>query len=822
MGAARAAIASFASLAQPGYTREDFQISLNGVEIMKSDPWILGIGASPHNGAMCLIKGDEIVVAIQEERLSRKKRDQITGAAPSLALDYCLSYAGIRPSDLSMVVSCVTNQAKIPGQDVSRNPILQTKLNKIPILYIPHHYGHAVSAFATSGYKDAAILVIDGVGSPYEDFTEDEKKICTQTPDDGWETISLYSASESSITAIEKHVVDNFGWITASDSAMYKFGSLGGMYSAAAEQIFGDIFEAGKVMGLAPYGEPEIPISEFYEIEDRRFNFCNKVQDRFSNKNRWPLLQKEYVNLASSTQAALERAVLYLVEHLHAMYPGKNLCYAGGVALNSVANERIIRESPFKSVYIIPAAEDSGTAIGAAYYGLWQLTKLNGKRKLVHDAVGREYSPLEILSAIEKTPAVQLIKSRDVLSDAVELLCDGNIVGWFQGRSELGPRALGQRSILCDARRPDGKDVLNSRVKHRESFRPFAPVVLLDKVSYWFDVEGVDTESRFMLRICKFKDDKAELVPAVVHVDDTGRFQTLTKEANGLLYALVEKFYEKTDVPIILNTSFNVAGEPIVETPEDALATLLSTGIDYCVLGNNLVGKRKEILFEQNEIPWPVRTNEQITNALKAMAESNKESDNATELPSERSLENYAGTFENERSGSLTIDLQGQRLTGSYTSGLSSAQYIKWSSPLKHLGHNVFEVEMGRFEGTKLIFAPDTKGNIDAVGVLVRADSRSIIFTRRPNRTRFDKDLVNRFVGEYTAAGKIMTISLRENKFIASVPGQAGFELSPRKDNEFNLKNLPGHSVEFKLDSSSRVTGAIVTQPSGVVILQKQ
>jgi hypothetical protein len=306
-------------------------------------------------------------------------------------------------------------------------------------------------------------------------------------------------------------------------------------------------------------------------------------------------------------------------------------------------------------------------------------------------------------------------------------------------------------------------------------------------------------------------------------VDNTGRFQTLTREANGLLYELVEKFYEKTDVPIILNTSFNVAGEPIVETPEDALATLLSTGIDYCVLGDNLVGKRKEILFEQDEVPWPVRINEQFTDALKSLAaESNKGGDRVADPPVGRSLENYAGTFENERSGSLTIDLHGRRLTGSYTSGLSSAQFIKWNSPLKQYGQNVFEVEIGRFEGTRLIFAPDTKGNIDVVGVLIPAGLKSMVFTRRPYRARLDKDLVERFVGEYKAAGKIMTVSLRENRLIASVPGQAGFELSPRKDTEFNLKNLPGHSVEFKLDPSGRVTLAVVTQPSGAFILQKQ
>src|SRR6185369_8641161 len=292
--------------------------------------------------------------------------------------------------------------------------------------------------------------------------------------------------------------------------------------------------------------------SDFFEIVDGRFEFKDKIPALFQHADRWPERQTEYEDLACSAQSALEVALLYLVDHLHELSPSNNLCYAGGVALNSVANERIIRESKFKHVYIKAAAEDSGPAIGAAYYGLWQLTKKNTRRRLLHDAVGRQYPLSAISQAIEETPATEIIHSTDVISDTVDLLTEGKIVGWFQGRSELGPRALGQRSILCDPRRPDGKEVLNLRVKHREAFRPFAPVILLEEAKNWFELDGQSPESPFMLRVCKFREDRKQEVPAVVHVDDTGRFQTLTKEANGQLYELVKKFYEKTGIPIVL------------------------------------------------------------------------------------------------------------------------------------------------------------------------------------------------------------------------------------------------------------------------------
>jgi carbamoyltransferase len=291
-------------------------------------------------------------------------------------------------------------------------------------------------------------------------------------------------------------------------------------------------------------------------------------------------------------QSALEDALLYLVKHLRELCRSENLCYAGGVALNSVANERIIRESGFKNIYIMAAAEDSGTAIGAAYHGLWQLTQHNTQRPILHDAPGRTYTPAVISDAVNATENVYAVNSTNVISDAVELLCDGKIIGWFDGGSELGPRALGQRSILCDPRQPDAKDTLNRRVKMREPFRPFAPAMLLEEASRWFEFGDTAPESPFMLRVVGVKPEKRDEVPAIVHVDVTGRLQTLTHENNGRFYELVRKFKEKTDVPILLNTSFNRMGQPIIETPADAIACLLDTGLDCCVFEDRIVFKK--------------------------------------------------------------------------------------------------------------------------------------------------------------------------------------------------------------------------------------
>jgi carbamoyltransferase len=557
-------------------------------------PWVLGISAS-HNGSVCLLRGDEIVVAIQEERLSRFKRQRTYGRGPSLSAAYCLNYAGIDPTELDLVVLCVQGRLQDEVHNIALDPFLNIKSHGVPVLAIPHHYGHAVSVFAASGLAESAILVVDGAGSPVTDFTATEKSILNGHSTDAWETISLYYGTGTDVIPLEKHVVDRGAWFIPYAGEMPGFGSLGGMFSAAAQQIFGESSEAGKVMGLAAYGRPEFPSSDFFEIEGGRFCFKDTVPQQFRHERRWPAAAQEYEVLAASVQAALEDALLYLVQHLRELCHSENLCYAGGVALNSVANERIIRESGYENVYIIPAAEDSGAAVGAAYYGLWRLTRDNSRRRLTHDALGRVYSGADVAGALDNESRVRTVESTDVINDALDLLCDGKIIGWFDGGSELGPRALGQRSILCDPRRPDGKEILNRRVKMREAFRPFAPAVILEEARNWFEFRGTTSESPFMLRVCEVNPQRKDEVPAIVHADGTGRLQTLTPEANGRFYELVRRFYERTGVPMVLNTSFNRMGQPIVETPADAIECLLSTGLDCCVFEDRIAFKKNGV-----------------------------------------------------------------------------------------------------------------------------------------------------------------------------------------------------------------------------------
>jgi carbamoyltransferase len=561
----------------------------NGAHAPGAEPWVLGISAS-HNGGACILHGDRIVVAIQEERLSRSKRDRVRSSRDSLAVAYCLQAAGIGPGDLDLVVVCAQEPVTSPEYDVAFNRQLALVTGKVPWLTIPHHLGHAAHAFATSGLDDAAILVVDGLGSPFEDLTPDEQALVPDAAG-GWEMISLYDASGTTIKPVEKHMVPNAGWLLMRPGAMPRFRSLGGMYSAVAAQLFGNPMEAGKVMGLAPYGTPTFAPEEFFTVEDGRFLFHDGIPERFEDRRRWPECEVEYRNLARSVQGALEVAVDHLADRLTSLSASRNLCYSGGVALNCIVNEKLFRDPRFRDVYIPPAAEDSGIAIGAAYYGLWHLTGRNTHRTLRKDAVGRVYSRDEIDQAIQATPGVKVTQcgADEVLDATVSRLCNGEFAGWFQGASELGPRALGGRSIVADPRSPEAKDQLNGRVKAREAFQPFAPAILEDRVGEWFEVEGTSAASPFMLRVWPFKPGAAERVPAVVHVDGTGRVETVSGEDEHPFYPLLDRFARATGVPILLNTSFNGRGEPIVETPEDALWCMLENGLDFVVLEDRLV-----------------------------------------------------------------------------------------------------------------------------------------------------------------------------------------------------------------------------------------
>jgi carbamoyltransferase len=550
-------------------------------------PWVLGLSAS-HNGAACLLHGDQIVAAMQEERLSRIKRDRVFGGQHCLAISYCLNAAGIRPADLNLVVACVQGRARSPEQDAGLNPQLQLVANQVPLLTISHHMGHAMSAFATSGFEDAAVLVVDGVGSPFSDLASDQRAVAIGEAS-SWEMLSIYRASQISIEPMQQQMVANGEWLPRHAGGMPRFRTLGGMYSAVAVQIFGDPMAAGKVMGLAPYGEIAYPQEEFFTMKDGRFSFHDVVPQRFLHEHRWPEEQRAYRDLARSVQNALEVAILQLVRLLRRKTKATRLCYAGGVALNCVLNERLWRESGFRDVYIPAAAEDSGTAIGAAYWGLRTLMRTETRRRAFPDSLGRSYSRAEVETALANVPGLRIGTSGHaaVLAETVRRLQSGQPCGWFQEGSELGPRALGRRSILADARDARIRHHLNARVKERESFRPFAASILAAEAQNWFDIDG-GAASPFMLRVWPVKASVRDCVPAVVHVDGTARVQTVDR-ADGAFYELLARFDKATGVPLLLNTSFNGPGEPIVETPEHALWCTLQIGLDFVVLGDCLV-----------------------------------------------------------------------------------------------------------------------------------------------------------------------------------------------------------------------------------------
>lgn len=557
--------------------------------------WILGVSYS-HNGAACLLRDGEIHVAIQEERLRGQKRARIRHHLDSLAVRYCLAHAGLELAELDALAVCHFSRATPPPLGLPDHELEPPRR----YLTLPHHLGHAFGVFATSGFDEAAVLIIDGQGGPIEHLPAAEVAGLRRGSVPGMaresEVATVYRASRDGLEALEKHSGD---WLPSQRQlgpvprSLLQFGSLGGMYAAASALIFDDPMEAGKVMGLAPYGEADLALEDFFVIDgDGCFRYSDRLPRLLRDLAPWPDNRERFENLAASTQAALERGVLFLAERALALSGSRRLCYAGGVALNSVANEKLLTRLELDDAYIMPSSEDCGAAIGAAYFARLALVgRIDGARVAV-DASGRSYDAAERAAAIAAVPFLDVSEPADVVDEAVDRLCAGEIIGWFQDGSELGPRALGWRSILCDPRRADGKDALNARVKHRESFRPFAPAILADHVTRWFDMPERFAASPHMLRVCRFSAEVAGSVPTVEHVDHTGRLQTVTAAANGLFYELVDRFHRRTGVPIVTNTSFNLAGEPIVETPEDALWCLLAADLDAVVLGDQIVEKQ--------------------------------------------------------------------------------------------------------------------------------------------------------------------------------------------------------------------------------------
>ncbi len=561
---------------------------------------VLGIGGYSHDSAAALVCDGKLVAAVAEERLTRVKHQ---GGPPKNAVAWCLESAGLSPRDVDHVAAYMK-----PGERVARRLAYRLKTAarapfysaayagyelahnaryvldmrglcspRTKLHYMAHHPAHAASAFLVSPFDEAALLTIDYIGE------------WTST----WQGIGRG-------TRIEPLHAINYPH------------SLGVFYSAITDYLgFQRASDEYKVMGLAPYGEPEF-YDEFrsivapngrlgdYQINldwtafqyrpgSKRGYFSDKFLQRFgAPRVKGEEVEKRHRNIAASAQKVVEEAVLRMARALHEETGMKNLCLAGGVALNCSMNGRLLREGPFDRIFIQPAAGDDGIAIGGAMQ-LYHEISGAARGYEMHDArLGPEFTDAEMREAIKRSGLPSESPS-DLEMRAAKLIADGNIVGWFQDRAEFGPRALGARSILADPTRADMKDRVNSVVKHRESFRPFAPSCVEERAADFFPGCG---DSPFMLFVHKVASDKQALLPAITHVDGTARVQTVSPKVQPRYHRLLLEFEKRCGVPIVLNTSFNVMGEPIVNTPDDAVRCFLGTGIDALVLGNHIIVKK--------------------------------------------------------------------------------------------------------------------------------------------------------------------------------------------------------------------------------------
>jgi carbamoyltransferase len=575
--------------------------------------YILGLNTYDHDVSACLLRDGAIAFAIAKERITREKH---ASGFYKEVVDYCLDAEGITLDDVDLVVrncyilpveemeKCLVYQDMphfLPEQEraqAAQHPLYRSSANKL--VTISHHLAHAYSAFATCPFDQGVVMVVDGVGSYSSDVSEDYPATDKASPL-ARESESYYRFDGSRIETLKKVWMEpSRGFLS---DEFYNMPGLGALYSRASTYVFGDWNKCGELMGLAPYGRQE-QIKPLLEINGGQLNVPD-WSDEF--KHPWLLdsaqkwedspAMRHWEDLAWRVQDDTEKVLLARAKWLRETTGAKNLCLAGGVALNCVANGRIVREAGFENVWIQPAAGDDGIAIGCAYYGRLAVQK-KPRSFVINDAYfGVPYKDEDVREATDEW-LVRLettnTPSRNICADTAKVLSERNVVGWFQGRSEFGPRALGNRSILADPRTPEMKDILNSRVKHRQPFRPFAPIVLAERAHEVF--EG-DEDSPFMLLAKHVRPQWRGRVPAVVHVDGTARVQTVRPEQNDVLYRLLKEFDAITGVPVLVNTSFNVKGEPIVETPRDAIRCFLTTGIDCLALHDRLITKNRVYRF---------------------------------------------------------------------------------------------------------------------------------------------------------------------------------------------------------------------------------
>ena len=593
---------------------------------------ILGISAFYHDSAACILKNGEIIAAAQEERFTRKKHDP---SYPHNAIKFVLDYASLKLSDVDQIVffekpflkferlletyvafapkGFVSFSKAMPlwiNEKLFQKNLLFNKLKEhdqnytsdTNIFFSDHHLSHAASAFFPSPFEEAVILTADGVGE--------------------WATTTVAIGKGNKLEIIKEiHFPHSLGLLYSAFTYYTGFKVNSGEY---------------KLMGLAPYGKPiyENKIKELIDIKDdgtfrldqKYFNYATgltmtnqKFDNLFGQKRRNSNNEKIsqfHMDIAASIQNVTEEIMIKLTKAIRKEYNIKNLCLAGGVALNCVANGKILKEKIFDNIWIQPAAGDAGGSLGAAL-ALWHLDqgskrKVNLKDDMKGSYLGTEYSQNEIEKELSSIGAIfETVTYEEMIDSTSEKLSKEKAIGWFQDRMEFDPRALGARSILGDPRSDKMQKNLNLKVKYRESFRPFAPSILKEDLSKWFDIE---TDSPYMLLVAEVNSEKKidmtdeqkklfgieklnikrSSIPAVTHIDYSARIQTVDKNTNKKYYDLISKFKEKTGCPIVINTSFNVRGEPIVNTPTDAFNCFMGTELDYLVIGNCILDKNNQ------------------------------------------------------------------------------------------------------------------------------------------------------------------------------------------------------------------------------------
>jgi carbamoyltransferase len=555
----------------------------------------LGINYSQmHDSAACLVRDGEVVFAIAEERLSRIKHDS---GFPQRAIQACLDFAAIRADDLDFICYGWSPPGEVYRHDLAcyllgrmaasgLNVVNSTRhflsmwrqnngqkrfeqyfgKTRARLLFVEHHLAHAISAYALSGLDEAAVLVIDGRGA--------------------WEATSFWRGRNGRIEHLE-----TISWPNSL-----------GMFYAEFTQLLGfqKYSDEWKVMGLAPYGQPGVDLNDFIHIGERSYQVNARLLlgdgrpgsagiAKKLGRPREPESELKAADrdLAFAVQDACERAMIALASRAVEIGGSRNLCLAGGVALNSKANGRILVSSVCRELFVPPAAGDEGVAVGAALAPMLEGNCPLPLKRMRHAYLGSEVSEEEIEAAL-RTFQLRYERLEDPPATAAELLAREKIVGWFQGRMEFGARALGNRSILADPRNAGMKDRVNDAVKFRESWRPFAPSMLAEAVpEYLESAYG----SPFMAVTEQVRQEKRSVIPAVTHVDGSTRPQTVEADVNPLYWRLIEEFRERTGVPVVMNTSFNLRGDPIVSSPADAVRTFFSSGMDALIMGHFLLRK---------------------------------------------------------------------------------------------------------------------------------------------------------------------------------------------------------------------------------------